>query len=97
MRIRIGPYLGVALLALSWGCAPSRPCQVIPKQLELARYNRDQVRVQLDQKAADVARAKESLDLAQTRLQQMVDEQAELEKAVAQQAADSAAAARRKK
>jgi hypothetical protein len=92
MRALIGPCLGAVLLLVAAGCAPSRPCQVIPMQIEIARYTRDQLQTQVDEKKADVARSKDNLELARTRLEQMQQEKADLEKEVA----DSAAAPGRK-
>jgi hypothetical protein len=110
MRSRYGPLLDRVLVVSlflvlvlpvlavlgSAGCAHPRPCLVIPKQIELATYARDQVRTQVDAKTAEVSRSKENLDMARTRLTQMEQEKAELEKTLAQQAADSAAAGRKK-
>jgi hypothetical protein len=97
MKFRIGAYAATALLVLAAGCASQQACQVIPKQLELARFERDQVKAMVDAKQADVARYQDSMELAKTRLSQMEQEKADLEKTLAQQKADSIAAAGRKK
>jgi hypothetical protein len=80
-----------ALLLLGAGCARTRPCLIIPMQLDLARHDRDELRSMVDSKQSEVNRTKENLDLSVTRLQQMQQEQDDLKKAIAQQAADSAA------
>ena len=98
MRTRIGPMLGAALLVLlAAGCASTKPCMVIPRQLELAQHERDTMKQLVDAQQAEVNRSKENLDLAKTRLQQMEQERDELQKAIVQQAADSAAARGKKK
>jgi len=94
MRSRIGPWLGAASFLLLAGCASQpRPCVIIPMQLKMAAYDRDQIKAQVDAKMSEVKRTKENLDLATTRLQQMEQERDDLLKTVQQQAADSAAAA----
>ena len=92
MRSRIGPWLGAALCLLVLGCGPApKPCLIIPMQLQMARYDRDQIKTQVDAKMTEVKRSQENLDLAKTRLTQMEEERDELMKIVQQQAADSAA------
>ena len=92
MRTWFGPVAGAALLLLGCGCASTRPCMIIPMQLSMARFDRDQEKDLVDAKQAEVNRAKENLDLARTRLQQLQQERDELQKTVDQQAADSASA-----
>ena len=92
MRTWIGPALGAALLVLVGGCASTKPCQIIPRQLEMAQFDRDQQKQLVDAKQSEVNRAKENLDLAKTRLQQLAAERDELQKTLTQQTADSVAA-----
>lgn len=92
MRMRIGPLAGAALILLAGGCAGPRLCQVIPMQIQMASYDRDQMQSLVDAKQAEVNRTKENLDLARTRLDQMKQERDDLRRAVGSEAADSAAA-----
>jgi hypothetical protein len=94
MKYWIVPVLGLALLG---GCAGSKPCTVIPMQLELARNDRDALRTQVEGKATEIKRLSESLDMSSKRLEQLRQERDELLRVIEQQTADSAAAAGRKK
>ena len=97
MRDRVIIAAGVLILGFGLaGCGTPPPCQIIPKQLELVRYQRDQQRQQLEQKKTEVATSQKNLDLSRDRLQQMEQEKSDLEKALGQSAADSAAAGRQK-
>ena len=82
MRMRIGPLAGAALILLAGGCAGPRLCQVIPMQIQMASYDRDQMQSLVDAKQAEVNRTKENLDLARTRLDQMKQERDDLRRAV---------------
>ena len=90
MRGRIGLLgaFGLALL-LSAGCARSRPCLTIPMQIKLAQSDLQAVSKQVADKQADVDRMKNSLEMARTRLQQLHDEEAELQRLISGSKADS--------
>ena len=95
MRSWTGPVLGTVLLVLVAGCARTRPCTIIPVQLELARHDRDRIKDQVEAKQAAVKTSRDNLDLARARLQQMEEQRADLEKALASEKADSAASRRK--
>lgn len=93
MRYCFIAFLGLVLVA---GCGRPRPCLVIPMQLELARTDRDQVREQVRTKEGEIERLSESVEITRKRVEQLRQEQADLGRALDQQAADSVAAAGRK-
>ncbi len=78
------------MLVMAAGCAPPQLCTVIPKQLELARADRDQVLQQVEAKKTEVSRSQENLTIARERVTQMQQERVDLVKKLA---ADSVAAA----
>jgi hypothetical protein len=94
MKHWIVPVLGLVLMA---GCAPSRPCLIIPMQLELARTERDQLRTEVETKATEIKRLSDAMNLSSKRVEQLRQERDDLLQLLKQQAADSAAAAGRKK
>lgn len=81
--------IGLGLL-LGAGCAKSRPCLIIPMQLNLAQSDMKTFEKQVADKQADVDRMKNSLEMARTRLQQLHDEEAELQRLITGAKADSA-------
>jgi hypothetical protein len=96
MRYRVIAAGGVLLAGLAWaGCGTPPPCQIIPKQLELIRYERDQARTKLEAKKTEVLTSQKNLELAQDRLKQMQDERESLQKALGPNAADTTAAGRK--
>lgn len=60
------------------GCAQSRPCMIIPAQLELAKSRRDKAKEAYDARLEDVTRALNSLEASRTRLENMQAERQEL-------------------
>jgi hypothetical protein len=97
MRFQYGAVLAAALALTAGGCAKPRPCTIIPMQLELVRYESDQVEKQVTAKAAEVASLQSNIDMARTRLVQLGQEASDLEKAIAEAKADSVAAGRKKR
>jgi predicted nucleic acid-binding Zn-ribbon protein len=65
-------------------------------QLELVRYESDQIEKQVTAKAAEVASLQSNIDMARTRLVQQEQEAGDLEKKIAAAKADSSAARRKK-
>jgi hypothetical protein len=96
MRLRNGAVLVAALALVVGGCAKPRPCVIIPRQLELARYEADQLDKLVTAKAGEVSSLQGNLDMANTRLAQLQQESADLDKVIAAAKADSAAAGRKK-
>jgi septal ring factor EnvC (AmiA/AmiB activator) len=96
MRDRVVVAAGVLVLGMVLaGCGTPPPCQIIPKQIELARYQRDQQNAQLELKKTEVATSQKNLELSRDRLKAMEQEKDDLEKALRQSSADSAAARRK--
>jgi peptidoglycan hydrolase CwlO-like protein len=91
MRGRVGRLAVIAVgVILVAGCAGTRPCLTIPMQLKLAQSDVKGYEKQVADKQADVDRMKSSLDMAQSRLQQLHDEEAELQRLIEAAKADSA-------
>jgi predicted nucleic acid-binding Zn-ribbon protein len=65
-------------------------------QLGLVRYESEQIEKQATAKAAEVASLQSNIDMARTRLAQLEQEAADLEKAIDAAKADSSAAGRKK-
>ncbi len=95
MRTLLAPMVGVALVLAAGGCASTRPCLIIPAQIQLAQEELKQARTDAEAKQAEVTRSKENLDISITRLRQMEEERDTLQKTLAAQAADSAKAGRK--
>lgn len=96
MKGWIVALMGVAVAVVA-GCAGSRPCMIIPMQLELAETERNQVREQVTNKETEIKRYQDGVDKAVARVEQLRQERDELQGLLEQQAADSVAAAGRKK
>ena len=97
MRFQYGAVLAAALALTAGGCAKPRPCTIIPMQLELVRYESDQIEKQVTTKAAEVASLQSNIDMARTRLVQLEQEAGDLEKVIEAAKADSSAAGRKKR
>jgi hypothetical protein len=65
-------------------------------QLELVRYESDQIEKEAAAKAAEVASLQSNVDMARTRLAQQQQEASDLEKMIEAGKADSSAAGRKK-
>jgi prefoldin subunit 5 len=65
-------------------------------QLELVRYESDQIEKQVTGKAAEVKSLQSNIDMARTRLVQLEQEAGDLEKVIEAMKADSSAAGRKK-
>ena len=85
-RKRSGSGLaGVGLAALAAvvayggaGCAQSRPCMIIPAQIELAKSRRDKAKEAYDQRLEEVTRALTNLEASRSRLERLEEERQEL-------------------
>ena len=60
------------------GCAQSRPCMIIPAQLELAKSRRDKVKAAYEGRLEDVTRSLNNLEASRSRLENMKEERQEL-------------------
>lgn len=96
MRFHYVAVLAAALALTAGGCARPRPCTIIPMQLELVRYESDQIEKQVTGKAAEVKSLQSNIDMARTRLVQLEQEAGDLEKVIEAMKADSSAAGRKK-
>lgn len=95
MRSWSGPVLGAAIVAMTLtGCAGTRPCPIIPMQLELARAGRDQILEQVERKETEVQRSDDNLRQTTTRLAQMEEELSELRRVLEDQMEESEGGAR---
>ena len=58
------------------GCAQSRPCMIIPAQLELAKSRRDKVKAAYEGRLEDVTRSLNNLEASRSRLVVRSDQRA---------------------
>ena len=77
------PGVGLAALAAvvaygGVGCAQSRPCMIIPAQIELAKSRRDKAKEAYDQRLEEVTRALTNLEASRSRLERLEEERQEL-------------------
>ncbi|MCA9726456.1 MAG: hypothetical protein R3E12_06220 [Candidatus Eisenbacteria bacterium] len=72
----IGLALAVAYGGV--GCAQSRPCLIIPAQLELAKSRRDKAKAAYDERLEEVTRALNNLEASRSRLDRLEEERQEL-------------------
>lgn len=82
MRIN-GRWLAAFVLLGMSGCAAgTKPCMVIPAQVELAADVRDAARGKVDEKKAEYQRMKLNMEQSQTRLARLTEERDQLKKEV---------------
>ena len=82
MRRRgLGAPLLLPFLILA-GCAGSRPCMVIPAQIELARDVRDAARAELEAKKADHQRWVHNVEQSRMKIERLTEERDDLRKQV---------------
>lgn len=76
--------VGVAALLLGVGCASSgsKPCMVIPAQIELARDVRDEARSNLEDRQNELGRIKTNLEQSKLHMDRLVEERDQLKKEV---------------
>lgn len=86
MRIREARLLGLGAVALLFGagCASSgsKPCMVIPAQIELARDVRDRAKDNLEDKQTELGRIKSNLEQSKLHMARLVEERDQLKKEV---------------
>lgn len=78
---RSGVWFGALVLFLvsgTGGCAPSRPCMIIPAQIELAKAKRDRAKEQYDRRLEEITRSLNNLEASRTRLERLEQERDEL-------------------
>lgn len=66
-------------IALLSGCAQSRPCMIIPAQIELAESARDQAKTAYDRKLEDVTRSLNNMEVSRGRLERLQAERTQLQ------------------
>jgi hypothetical protein len=96
MRFHNGVVLAAVLALTAGGCAKPRPCTIIPMQLELVRFESEQLEKQVTTKVAEVSSLRSNIDIARTRLSQLEQEAVDLEKVIEAAKADSVAKGRKK-
>lgn len=73
----------VTVAALTSGCAAgTKPCMVIPAQIELAEDVREAAREGMERRKGDYTRIKLSMEQSQTRLARLLEERDQLQKEV---------------
>lgn len=86
MRIREARLLclGAMALLLGAGCASSgsKPCMIIPAQIELARDVRDRAKDNLEDKRTELGRIKSNLEQSKLHMARLVEERDQLKKEV---------------
>ncbi len=71
-------WIVAALLLGLVGCAGSRPCMVIPAQLELAEDLREAARARLEDKTKELNRWSHAIDQSRTRLERLTEDRDQL-------------------
>ena len=66
-------------LALMSGCAQSRPCMIIPAQIELAESKREQAKAAYERKLEDVTRSLNNMEVSRGRLERLETERTQLQ------------------
>jgi hypothetical protein len=84
IRNRSAWLCGLGALLLGAGCAASgsKPCMIIPAQIELARDVRDEAQGSLEEKQADFARTKSNVEQTKLHMARLVEERDQLRKEV---------------
>lgn len=70
--------MAVLLLLSVSGCAQTRPCMIIPAQIELAKSKRDQIKAEFERKLDDAERARNNMEVTRSRLERMQEERDQL-------------------
>jgi len=88
MRFNLGWLAALTICGLA-GCAGgTKPCMVIPAQVELASDVRDAARVKVEERRADLKRVEMSLEQSKTRLARLTEERDNLQKEVGETPAE---------
>jgi len=64
------------------GCAGTKPCLVIPAQIELARDVRDAARVTMDERKGELDRWAQNVEQSRTKLDRLTEERDQLKKEI---------------
>jgi predicted nuclease with TOPRIM domain len=81
MKINVG-WAALAILGLAGCAAGTKPCMIIPAQIELAADVRDAARGKVDERKAEYQRLRVSLEQSETRLARLTEERDQLKKEV---------------
>lgn len=80
--MRRGLLIPLGLLIAAGGCAGTKPCLVIPAQIELAKDVRDAARVTMDDKKSELERWAQNVEQSRTKLERLTEERDQLQKEV---------------
>ena len=78
MKARLRTAAGAVVLLAVLGCAQTRPCMIIPAEIDLARHTRDQAKTDMQAKQDELKRAQETLKLSSDWLTQLVSDRNDL-------------------
>ena len=76
--MRRGWMLPLSLVLLVTGCAGTKPCMIIPAQIELARDVRDSARASRDEKKTEYERWVQNVEQSRTKLARLAEERDQL-------------------
>jgi hypothetical protein len=82
---RTGLWFAALVLVLApatSGCAQSRPCMIIPAQIELAKAKRDSAKEKYDRRLEEITRSLNNLEASRARLERLQVERDELRQLV---------------
>jgi outer membrane murein-binding lipoprotein Lpp len=82
MKINVGWAAALTLLGLAGCAAGTKPCMIIPAQIELASDVRDAARGKVEEEKTDYNRMKLNLEQSKTRLARLTEERDQLKKEV---------------
>lgn len=82
MRIHVGWAAALAVLGLAGCSAGTKPCLVIPAQVELATDVRDAAKGKVEERRTDLKRMQLNFEQSQTRLARLTEERDQLKKEV---------------
>jgi hypothetical protein len=91
MRFRMAAVAAAALVLVAGGCAKPRPCLIIPRQIEMARYDVTQAEKRVSERTTEVQNLQGNIEMNRTRLGQLEQEASDLQKAIDAAKADSIA------
>lgn len=80
--MRRGLLIPLGLLIAVGGCAGTKPCMVIPAQIELARDVRDAARATREEKLGEMNRWAQNVEQSRTKLDRLTEERDQLKKEV---------------
>jgi hypothetical protein len=80
--MRRGWLIPLGLFVAVTGCAGTKPCMVIPAQIELARDVRDAAMATRDEKKAEMDRWVDNVKQSRTKLERLTEERDQLKKEI---------------